>query len=197
MSLASISPVIDSVREPRMRTTKQVQPLVGLLGAKNHVEVIRSTGQLICRLRRSSHLFVVLASLASGPGVATIVWLNRSESNNPLFVITAALILNAIFTGIFLYYVLANPIVRADFSRRELSYSHWRGSSPVWTLSGQEIASFGISRQDYLEEGERFENHILFVTTRKGDSIPICISTDEQLVAALLTDLKGLAAKGS
>jgi hypothetical protein len=90
----------------------------------------------------------------------------------------------------FVRYALGCPRFTASYGTGEIQYFAWRGSRPSLILRREEIRSVEVEERFFLDDGIKTPNFCLMVTTYQGKRYALCVSTDQQMISALKSDLE-------
>jgi hypothetical protein len=181
---------IRSVTKIRQKASKQAKPLVGFSGIRNSIAVERRPDGVKCRVSTRSYLFVLAGTGLFGPVLGSIFYLRPLEQHTPSYILGAVWLLIFLSSFVFIRYLLGCPRFTADYGTGEILYFKWWGSKPSLVLRREEIRNVEVEERSFLDEGTRVPNFCLTVTTSQDKQYALCVSTDQQLIGSLRSDLE-------
>jgi hypothetical protein len=171
------------------KMVKKPKPLVGFSGIKNSIVVERRPDGIECRVSTRTYLFVLAGTGLFGPLLGCLFYLRPLEQHTPRFVFGAVWFLILLSSLVFIRYLLGCPRFTVDYGTGEILYYKWWSSKPSLVLRREEIRSVEVEERPFLDEGVRIPNFFLTVTTFQDKQYVLCVSTDQQLIGALKSDL--------
>jgi hypothetical protein len=173
-------------------TVKQPKPLVGFTGMNNSISVARQPDGIECRVSTSSYLFVLAGTALFGPVLGSVLffWPEKLEPHTPSFILGAVWFLILLALVAFIRYALGCPRFSANYGTGEIRYFAWWGPKPSLILRREEIKSIEVEERFFLDEGNKTPNYCVTVTTQQDKRYALCISTDQQMISALKSDLE-------
>jgi len=177
------------MKRVNQKTIKKPKPLVGFSGIKNSIAVERRPDGIACRVSTRSYLFVVAGTCLFGPVLVGLFYLRPLDQHTPSFVLGAVWLLSFLSSLVFIRYLLGCPRFTVDYGTGEILYYAWWISRPSLVLRREEIRSVEVEERSFLDEGARIPNFCLTVTTSQDKQYALCVSTDQQLIGALRSDL--------
>jgi hypothetical protein len=171
-------------------TVQQPKPLVGFTGINNSISVARRPEGIECRVSTRSYLFVLAGTALFGPVLETIFFFRPLERHTPSLILGAVWFLSLLSSVAFIRYALGCPRFSANYGTGEIRYFAWWGPGPSLILRREEIKSIEVEQRFFLDEGNKTPNYCVTVTTQQGKRYALCVSTDQQLISALKSDLE-------
>ena len=180
-----------SMSESREKTgtVKRPRPLVGFTGVYNSISVTRRPDGIDCRVSCRSYAFLLAGTALFGPVLEIMLYFRPIVAHTPGFIVGAVWLLSLVSAVIFIRYSLGCPRFTANYGTGEILYYAWWGSRPSFVLRREEIQSIQVEERPFLDEGARIPNFCLTVTTSQDKQYALCVSTGQQLIGTLRSDL--------
>jgi hypothetical protein len=171
---------------------KQPKPLVGFTGINNSISVARRPDGIRCRVSTSSYLFVLAGTALFGPVLGSVLffWPEKLEPHTPSLILGAVWFLSFLSLVVFTRYALGCPRFIVNYGTGEIRYFAWWGPRPSLVLHREEIKSIEVEERFFLDEGNKTPNFCVTVTTQQDKRYALCVSTDQQMISALKSDLE-------
>lgn len=173
-------------------------PFVGFPGPGNSIRIRRSADRLVCELTQSARIYVLLMTTLFGPVASVLLliepgWMFDDPPTSWLVGLFVAL-LNLVAWAVFLKTLLVSPRFEALRGSGDIIFFKKRRGGMYFKLDRREVETFAINESNYLVKNRnyvrlRVPNYLLIVTTKGGDQIDLCISTEKSLISTLMNDL--------
>jgi hypothetical protein len=179
---------------PQSKTGAAVRsrPLVGFPGLQNSLKVEHRSDGIYCRVSTGAYIFVLAGTAIFGPAVLYLLYFmpEKLEPHTPRLILGAVWFLSVLSSAVFVRYALGCPRFKAIYSTGEILYFAWWGSTPSLVLRRGEVQTIAVEERPFLNEGTRVPNYYITVLTYGDKRYALCVSTDQQMVLALKSDLE-------
>ena len=197
VSELAIRPWLESGSGNLMPLSIPDKPFVGTVGKENSLAVDRREDRLICRVTRSSFWLIQIVLLLFGGALSAYLWSSRHSSAAPLplpFMILAWVLTISCWLA-FLRNLFGAPHLDLMYSTGEIRLFRRRSAEPWKKIQKNEMSGFEISQQFYSYRGRQAVNYLLSLLTVAGKRIPLCASTEEQMIRSLAGDFERITAR--
>jgi hypothetical protein len=173
---------------------RRSRPLVGFMGIGNSISVQRRPDVIHCRVSTGTYVFLLAGTATFGPALGFLLYFRpeRLEPHIPGLILGAVWLLSILSSVAFVRYALGCPRFTASFITGDIRYFAWWGSAPSLILRRGEIRTLEVEERFFLNEGSRVPNYCLIAISSTDQRYAVCVSTDEQLIRGLKSELEKL-----